>query len=281
MAHGFLAAARPRDDRHARLDSEWGRGQRRSTRLSPWTLPFIVTGYMQDRQPRSGLATVRRDFSSNSATDAFLASAPPAAATKRSALSDSLRKAIQDGVASREVDNSSPSSSPLTASQKRPLSPETAPTSKKRQLPRSWTAFESSSATFSRGSSQSVYFESRSSTSSVLPLDMLSHGDQEDPESSSAPSSEPKPSRRPAEISLSDEQKYILELVMQGKNVFYTGSAGVSDSPWLLHTVCQSYHCRSSVSCVERRTTAGCPFLSFRIPHILPCVLTWRRLTCI
>ncbi|KAH9992707.1 hypothetical protein BJV74DRAFT_833989 [Russula compacta] len=130
------------------------------------------------RQPRSGLATVKRDFSSNNTTDAIPgpASAPTATATKRSTFSDTLRKAIQDGVASREAGTTSLSLSSLIASQKRSLSPEVAPTPKKRQLPSSW-------------------------------------GD-----------CEPKPARRP-EISLSDEQKYVLELVMQKKNIFYTGSA--------------------------------------------------------
>lgn len=217
------------------------------------------------RQPRSGLATVKRDFSSNSTTDTLadtsLASAPPAAATKRSALSDSLRKAIQDGVASREADKTSlASSSSQTALQKRPLSPGTVPSSNKRQLPSSWRDFDSSSATSSRGSSQSVYFKSRTSTSSALPLDMLSLGHQVDPEFSSALSSEPKAAQRPAEISLSDEQKYILELVMQGKNIFYTGSAGVSNSPWPLHTVCQSYHLLVFCVIVERQTIAGMSF---------------------
>ncbi|KAF8479582.1 PIF1-like helicase-domain-containing protein [Russula ochroleuca] len=184
-----------------------------------------------DRQPRSGLATVKRDFTSNNITNTPHASVPPAAATKRSTLSDSLRKAIQDGVASREVDKASPTLSSLTASQKRSLSPGTAPSTKKRQLPSSWSDFESSSARFPRGSSQSsVYFRSRSSTSSALPLDMLSHGHQEGPESPSDLSSEPKPTQRPAGISLSDEQKNILELVMQGKNIFYTGSAGTGKS---------------------------------------------------
>lgn len=138
------------------------------------------------RQPRSGLATLKRDFSSNNTTDAIPcpASAPTATATatKRSTFSDTLRKAIQDGVASREAGSTSLSSSQLTASQKRSLSPEVVPTAKKRQLPSSWGDFE------------------------------------------------PKPPPRP-EISLSDEQKYVLELVMQKKNVFYTGSAGVSGLP--------------------------------------------------
>jgi ATP-dependent DNA helicase PIF1 len=208
------------------------------------------------RQPRSGLATVKRDFSSNSTTDTSLPSEPPAAATKRSALSDSLRKAIQDGVASREADKTSlSSSSSQTASQKRPLSPGTVPSSNKRQLPSSWSNLDSSSATFSRGSSQSVYFQSRSSMSSALPLDMLS---QVDPEFASTLPSEPKAAQRPAAISLSDEQKYILELVMRGKNIFYTGSAGVSDSPWPLHTVCQSYHLSVFCVIVEDRQLLGC-----------------------
>jgi ATP-dependent DNA helicase PIF1 len=190
-----------------------------------------------DRQPRSGLSTVKRDFTSNNITDTPHVSVHPAT-TKRSTLSDSLRKAIKDGVASREVDKASPALSSLTTSQKRSLSPGAAPSTKKRQLPSSWSDFESSSATFPRGSSQSsVYFRSRSSTSSVL-----AHGHQEGPDSSSVPSSEPKPPQRPAGISLSDEQKNILELVMQGKNIFYTGSAGVSSFPWLLYTFCQSYH---------------------------------------
>ena len=222
-----------------------------------------------DRQPRSGLATVKRDFTSNNITNSPHASVPAAAATKRSTLSDSLRKAIQDGIASREVDKASPALSSLTASQKRPLSPGAAPSTKKRQLPSSWSDFESSSASFTRGSSQSsVYFRSRSSTSSVLPLDMLSHGNQEGPECPSATSSEPKPAQRPA-ISLSDEQKNILELVMQRKNIFYTGSAGVSSFPWLLPILplfgllCRALkdrHCRDV--CSKLTVTAYTPLFS-------------------
>lgn len=182
-----------------------------------------------DRQPRSGLATVKRDFSSNGTTDTP-ASARPAAATKRSTLSDSLRKAIQDGVASREADRAPPASSSLTASQKRSLSPGPVALPKKRQLPSSWGDFESSSTMSPPGSSQSsAYFRSRSSTSSVL--DVLSHGHREEPESPSFPFIQPKPAQRPAQISLSDEQKTILDLVVRGRNVFYTGSAGVSGFP--------------------------------------------------
>ena len=176
-----------------------------------------------DRQPRSGLATVKRDFSSNNMTDTSPASALPATATatKRSTLSDSLRKAIQDGISSREADDKA--SIALSASQKRPLSPGAVSLPKKHQLPSSWGDFGSSSQSL-------VYFRSRSSTTSALP-DMSLHGHQEETEFPWVPSSERKPAHQPAEISLSDEQKNILELVLQGKNVFYTGSAGVYGIP--------------------------------------------------
>src|SRR6266851_6583142 len=101
-----------------------------------------------DRQPRSGLTTVKRDFSSNNTTHIPPASLPPVAATKRSTLSDTLRKAIQDGVASREAEKASLTSSSLTSSQKRSLSPGAVPLRKKRHLPSSWGDCEPSSVTF-------------------------------------------------------------------------------------------------------------------------------------
>jgi hypothetical protein len=108
-----------------------------------------------DRQPRSGLATVKRDFSSNNTTHIPPASHPPVAATKRSTLSDTLRKAIQDGVASREAEKASLTSSSLTSSQKRSLSPGAVPLRKKRHLPSSWGDCEPSSVTFPKKSSPS------------------------------------------------------------------------------------------------------------------------------
>ncbi|KAI9464800.1 hypothetical protein F5148DRAFT_169369 [Russula earlei] len=171
---------------------------------------------MLDRQPRSGLATVKRDFSQNDPPGASPASVPTAAATKRSAISDSLRKAIQDGIASREAEKTSPTLSFLTGPYKRSLPHVDAPPSKKRQLPSSWSVSEPSSATFSYVSSQSSeYFGTHSSRGSVLPLDTQSR--QEEPESSSF---HPKFAQRAVEISLSDEQKRVLELVMEKKNVF-------------------------------------------------------------
>jgi hypothetical protein len=177
------------------------------------------------RQPRSGLATVKRDFSSNTMTDSSPFPVPTVATTKRSTLSDSLRKAIQDGVASREAEKAPLTPTSLTASQECSHSHGAAPPAKKRRLPSSWGECESSSTTLHNESSvSSTFFRSRSSTRS-LPLDFLSEGHQ--PESPSDPSSQPKPARRPATISLSDEQKAVLDLVMQRQNVFYTGSAGM------------------------------------------------------
>ena len=171
-----------------------------------------------ERQPRSGLATVKRDFSSNKTTELSPVSVATTS-TKRSTLSDTLRKAIQDGVASREAEKAALTSSSLDiSSQKRSLPLDPGPPAKKRQLPSVWTEPESSTQMKPRAFSQSsVYPRSRSFMISSLPID-LSTGD---------PSSEQKPARRPPEISLSHEQKQILELVMQQKSIFYTGSAGM------------------------------------------------------
>jgi hypothetical protein len=195
-----------------------------------WTFLSSSLEIMQpNRQPRSGLATIKRDFSSNSTTDTPPAPAPGHTAPKRSALSDTLRKAIQDGVASREADKAPHASLSSTASQKRSLSPGAVPPPPKRQLPRSWSDFESF-ATFPKGTSQSsLYLKSRSFIGNVPPSDMSSHGHEGEPDPHSDPPFGIKSAQRPAPISLSDEQKNVLELVMAGTNVFYTGSAGASN----------------------------------------------------
>jgi ATP-dependent DNA helicase PIF1 len=182
-------------------------------------LPSSTAMTQLERQPRSGLATVKRDFSSNKTMELSPASVPNTATTiKRSTLSDSLRKAIQDGVASREAEKAALSSSSLDiSSQKRSLPFDPDPPSKKRQLPSSWTEPESSTQMKPHAfSHSSMYPKSRSFMISSLPID-LSTGDP----------SEQKPVRRPPEISLSHEQKQILELVMEQKSIFYTGSAGM------------------------------------------------------
>ena len=167
-----------------------------------------------DRQPRSGLATIRRDFSSNNTADP--SPAPSLSVSRRSTLSDSLRKAIQDGVASREAEKAT-----SLNSQKHTLSIDASLHQlKKRRLPSSWTDSEQSSATSPYGSSQSSLF----SAASTLRSDSTSHSYQEE-RKSQVVSVRPL---KPPEIQLSYEQKQILELVKQKKNVFYTGSAGAS-----------------------------------------------------
>jgi hypothetical protein len=180
----------------------------------PWTLAMT----QPDRQPRSGLATIRRDFSSNKTVDP--SPAPSLSATRRSTLSDSLRKAIQDGVASREAEKAAHTSS--FNSQKHALSVD-APQSKKRRLPSSWTDSEQSSATSHYGSSQSSLF----STASTLRSDSTPCSYQEERQSSVVPARPSKPVPQP-DIQLSHEQKQILEMVKEKKNIFYTGSAGMS-----------------------------------------------------
>ncbi|KAH9042980.1 hypothetical protein EDB84DRAFT_886469 [Lactarius hengduanensis] len=173
---------------------------------------------LPDRQPRSGLATIRRDFSSNNTADS--SPAPSVSVPRRSTLSDSLRKAIQDGVASREAGRTSHGSS--SDSQKRSLQVDVASQPKKRRLPSSWTDSEQSSAS-PYGSSQSSLF----STASTIRSDSTFH-DHESARTS-------KPVKKP-DIQLSYEQKQVLELVKQKKSVFYTGSAGVSSISCLLST---------------------------------------------
>ncbi|KAF8267802.1 hypothetical protein EI94DRAFT_1269147 [Lactarius quietus] len=170
-----------------------------------------------DRQPRSGLATIRRDFSSNKTIDP--SPAPSLPVSRRSTLSDSLRKAIQDGVASREADKAAHAAS--FNSQKHALSGDAVPQSKKRRLPSSWTDSEQSSATSTYGSSQSSLF----STASSLRSDSTPHSYQEERKSPVVSTRPSKPAKKP-DIQLSHEQKQILEMVKQKKNIFYTGSAG-------------------------------------------------------
>jgi hypothetical protein len=219
-----------------------------------WTilsfLSLSLEAMQHDRQPRSGLATIRRDFSSNSMTDTPPTPASgPHTATKRSALSDTLRKAIQDGVASREADKAPVASSYSTASQKRSLSPGAVPPPQKRQLPRSWGDFESFSM------------------SSVPPSDMSSHG-HKGPDPHSVPAFEMKAAQRPATISLSDEQKNILQLVMEGTNVFYTGSAGVSGFPQLLYAGADPINVCLLRHALKDRQLSGMSVLSLWLQHI-------------
>lgn len=170
-----------------------------------------------DRQPRSGLATIRRDFSSNKTTDS--SPAPSLSVPRRSTLSDSLRKAIQDGVANREAEKATHSSS-----QKHTLTVDPVPQPKKRRLPSSWTDSEQSSTASPYGSSQSSMYSTARSGSTAR-----------DHQASVAPARPSKAVQNP-DIKLSHEQKQILEMVKQKKNVFYTGSAGMLSISRLLPT---------------------------------------------
>ena len=226
-------------------------GDQRSTPID--LLLSLLTTMQLDRQPRSGLTTVKRDFSSNHSPSTSSAFVPAPAPTKRSTLSDSLRKAIQDGVASREAGEASLTSPSPTASQKRSLSPGAAPPRRKRQLPSSWGEFEPSSSTQPHESSRSsAFLRPCSSMRSDMPPDMLSQSHQE---VSEPPFFQSKPVRRPDTISLSDEQKAILELVLQKKNIFYTGSAGMSGCLVLIH---HSPMRNIVVLCVARWIAGNC-----------------------
>jgi len=77
--------------------------------------------------------------------------------------------------------------------------------------------------------------------SSVPPFDVSSHGHEGEPDPHSVPPFEIKPAQQFVKISLSDEQKNVLELVLTGTNVFYTGSAGTGKSV-LLREIIKSLH---------------------------------------
>ena len=187
--------------------------------------PSALAMTQPDRQPRSGLATIRRDFSSNKTVDP--STAPSLPTTRRSTLSDSLRKAIQDGVASREAEKAADASS--LNPQKHALSIDAVPQHKKRRLPSSWTDSEQSSASSPYGSSQSSQF----STASGLRSDSTAYSYHEEGKSTAFPARPSKPLQKP-DIQLSYEQKQVLDMVKKKENVFYTGSAGASSIYCLL-----------------------------------------------
>ncbi|KAI0318381.1 hypothetical protein OF83DRAFT_31747 [Amylostereum chailletii] len=169
----------------------------------------------------SGLSAIKRDFSSN--TQVVKTEPAPAAkpAMKKSMLSDAMRRAIEQGVASRGTASTS-----AVLSQKRPSqsAPEPQP-AKRRQLPDSWSSSSSSSAprTLSRTStlpSTSTYNATQSSSAGSFTLS------EQRPLVIPAVKNNNKSASKPASIFLSKEQRAILKLVEKGDNIFYTGSAG-------------------------------------------------------
>ncbi|KAI0063977.1 hypothetical protein BV25DRAFT_325685 [Artomyces pyxidatus] len=186
------------------------------------------------KQPVSGLAKLKRDFSSNAPIKPTVALATSNAPVKRSTISDALRRAIEEGVASREAD-AKPAASlyPTPLSQKRslPSQPTDAPPAKRR-LPDSWNDTSSSSSTYN-------YTSSARSLSST-PYDggsSLSTESKSERKPLVVPAKTLKAVAKPAALFLSAEQKQILQLVKEGKSVFYTGSAGTGKSVLLRNII--------------------------------------------
>ena len=163
------------------------------------------------RKAQSGLRTVKRDFSNSGASQLSDIEWPPSQPNPPSApkLTGAQKrlKDIQDALAgtapplprgSAIVDSASLNKRPSPESQAAP------PLKKARQLPPSWKSGDVLSEP-SLGSSRSTGVPASSS-------------------SSCPPNSKSKP--KIAAVFLSQEQTQILKLVQDGKNVFYTGSAG-------------------------------------------------------
>ncbi|KAA1469012.1 hypothetical protein DENSPDRAFT_834528 [Dentipellis sp. KUC8613] len=188
----------------------------------------------QSRQPMSGLASLKRDFSSNVPikSERDTESQAPAP-SKRSRLSASVLKAIEHGVATRgNADNSSMPTSTASSSllsHKRTFAPgqvAAPPPAKRRQLPDSWKDTGSSTSSQYSSSSYSYTTSSYSSSSSALTATTTWKKTESKPlVIPAADKSTKAANKKPAAIFLSREQQAILQLVSEGTNVFYTGSA--------------------------------------------------------
>jgi hypothetical protein len=206
------------------------------------------------KQPRSGLSTVKRNFSAFSVdSDPIPGWSPtpspqpqpqPAPAPVRSKASmDARLKAIQAALdtgaessrgvlaSSSALNQTGPSASSQSSSSSRPSTastsygvkrsfdsslPSGAPQAKKRQLPDSWNNTQASSSSLS--SVRSGSSASANKNSSVVKIS---------PATTSG--------GKTASVFLSKEQTAILKLVEGGECIFYTGSAGTHLS---IHLVC-------------------------------------------
>lgn len=186
------------------------------------------------RQVMSGLATVKRDFSSN--TDKKEPEPSSSRTTGKRMDSSALMKAIMEGCASRDANGGSTSmASASLLSQKRP-SQAAVPPAKRRTLPDSFQSSSYRTTTTSTKPPSSSYSSQRSSalsSSSAANSSQTSSGPSTSSSSSRPPplvvsaAQSSKAAVKPATIFLSSEQKQILQLVKDGKSIFYTGSAGV------------------------------------------------------
>lgn len=182
---------------------------------------------------RSGLGTVKRDWSANKPQNTELddpdsdvisgwSPSPPsttATQSSRSRLSD-LHASLSDNITSSEKLLSSSRSS-----QKRAAEPSeflSQPPPKKRVLPASFSSGpQSKTNPIVRASSLNSRHGTIFSTKQKPPSSIRRAPSQPTLKSSS---------KLPNHISLSQEQNYILKLAQEGKSLFYTGSAGTGKS---------------------------------------------------
>ncbi|KAI0923745.1 hypothetical protein AcV5_010527 [Taiwanofungus camphoratus] len=180
----------------------------------------------QSRQPKSGLRSIKRDFSAASLpsltqdsalteSDATAIPWTPTPTQKVTGLEQRLRD-IQDA-----LDGQSVSSEKILTNgrasilQKRPSSSQNPPT-KRRQLPSSWNeedpTLQSSYFSTAPLRQSGLSRTSKNSTTLHVPASPASNGSKS------------------GAIDLSEEQKHILSLVLDGHSLFYTGSAGTGKS---------------------------------------------------
>ncbi|CCL98608.1 uncharacterized protein FIBRA_00610 [Fibroporia radiculosa] len=188
------------------------------------------------KQSISGLRSIKRDFSSflpSASQDSVISSSDPNAIPwtptppKQSKLSGAeqrlrdIEEALKGNLVSSEIALASSQTSRSTMLQKRPSSSQDPP-AKRRQLPSSWNDPEPIQ--------RSAYFSSSSTRTPVVNKTLTNN----------APG-------RTAPISLSQEQQHILQLVREGQNIFYTGSAGTGKSVLLreIIAIMRAKHSRS------------------------------------
>ncbi|KAH8103968.1 hypothetical protein BXZ70DRAFT_675946 [Cristinia sonorae] len=176
------------------------------------------------KQVMSGLRSVKRDFSSNSAMTSDqpkveATQAPPKGSQRTISGKEQRLRDIQaalDEAASQKpsqaasrISSSSqhipPSTNQSASSQKRPSPSTVEPAAKRRQLPSSWTE---NITPQSSNSNTGSFYKTKSK-----------------PSSGKSSFSTAKSKGGVFGVFLSDEQTHILKLVESGQSVFYTGSA--------------------------------------------------------
>ncbi|KXN87451.1 ATP-dependent DNA helicase pfh1 [Leucoagaricus sp. SymC.cos] len=213
-------------------------------------------------KPRSGLGTLRRDWSNASASAASCSSQliewEPTPPKKQEPTKEQLKTersnkrllAIKQALTSINNSPAQPQSStpppvsqsiaPSRTTGKRPSidSADTAPSKKRRELPPSWRDDLLSDPSISRSTSSSTLKSTDENRSRYWGSGNGSGDTGEEKKfsasvaSSSASSSSSTSTKvnKVAKIFLSQEQTHILKLVKEGNSIFYTGSAGTGKS---------------------------------------------------